>query len=59
MNELLSRDPRKCTASRVFDGPTAETCEGERRQFLAAGEDLQQLGERLGLCIPQPELFRE
>jgi hypothetical protein len=55
MNELLSRDARKRTARGVLEGRISETCEGERRRFLATGEDLQQLGERLGLRIPEPE----
>ena len=55
MNELLFCDACKCTASGVLEGRTSETGEGERRRFLAAGENLQQLGERLGLRIPEPE----
>src|SRR5437899_1626554 len=55
MNELLFCDARECTASGVLDGRPSQTCEGKRRRFLAARESLQQLGKRLGLCIPEPE----
>ena len=55
MNELLTRNPRKCTASGVLEGRISETGEGKRRRFLAAGENLQQLRQRLGLRIPEPE----
>jgi predicted small metal-binding protein len=33
-------------------------CEGESCGFLAAGKDLQELGERLGLRIREPERAR-
>ena len=55
MNELLFGDARKCTASNVLEWRISETCEGERRRFLAAGENLQQLRQRLGLRISKPE----
>src|SRR5260221_6145290 len=55
MDELLLRDAREPTASRVLERRPSKPCEGERRRFLAAGEDLQELGERLGLRSSEPE----
>jgi hypothetical protein len=55
VNELVFGNAGKCTASSVLDGRNSQTCEGERRGFLAAGENLQQLRQRLGLRIPEPE----
>ena len=55
MNELLFCDVRKCTASNVLEGQISETCEGEQRRFLAAGENLQQFRQCLGLRISEPE----
>ena len=55
MNELLSGDARQCTASGVLEERISETCEGERCRYLAAGETLQQLRERLGLPVPEPQ----
>ncbi len=55
MDELLFRDACEPMTSRVLDRRTSETSEGQRCRFLAAGEDLQELGERLGLRISEPE----
>src|SRR5260221_3863481 len=55
MDELFLRDARERTTSRVIERRPPKTCEGERCRFLAAGEDLQELGERLGLRISEPE----
>src|SRR5260370_11212198 len=55
MDELFLRDARERTASCVLERRPPKTCEGERCRFLAAGEDLQELGERLGLRISEPE----
>ncbi|MGA8756574.1 MAG: hypothetical protein WB611_09610 [Stellaceae bacterium] len=55
MNELVFCDARKCKASSGLNRRISETGKGERCRFLAAGEDLQQLGESVGRRIPEPE----
>lgn len=59
MNEFVFCDAREYMAGSVLNGRSCETAEGERRRFLAAGEDLQQLGEGVGRRIPEPERSAE
>ena len=58
MDQLFLCDACKSAASRILQWRTPKMREGECRRFLAASEDLQQLGERLGLSIPESERFR-
>jgi hypothetical protein len=55
MDQFLVGDARQPTASSVLERRTSKMGKSVRRRFLAAGEDLEELGKRLGRGIAEPE----